>query len=231
MRTTHIALLLSRINNILQKHFMLSFIFLLVSTATFGKDKKALPYVSLTLKDQMVVEGYLRSSLTDRDTLVKISPEMKGKSSKYPLSQIEKLTIRSEMNDSTEMIWIPMCVNNSISGRKGHITDTPTMLLLTYKGKKVNGYMGMKWVLVSPLTGLWEVIPHFYYQLPDTNYGNCFYMARRVIRAQRRKSLIKEFSDFPALVEMLENETIKITDTEEDPMIILKELDKILETE
>ena len=41
--------------------------------------------------------------------------------------------------------------------------------------------------------------------------------------------MINSFKEYPALTEKLENETLSTKDINKDPMLIVKELDKILD--
>lgn len=215
---------------ILKRVFLCSVIFsLIISVCSFGKERKVL-YAILTLKDSTVVKGYLRSSsLTDRDLSVKISPEIDGKSEKYKISNIEKMEIKSENGDSLRGVWRPMFVNNGVGRDKGYIAENPVMLLSIYQGKNVDGYVGMIWCLVDPLSGYWKALPCFYYQLPGMDYANCFLVMKGTFFYRRhKKSLMKEFADYPALVNMLRNDTLQIKDILESPVIVIRELDKII---
>ena len=62
-------------------------VFMVCSVSSAQKPTK----VKLILKDSTVVEGFLRSELSDRDTVVTVSLDAKGKKSKYSLSQVERL--------------------------------------------------------------------------------------------------------------------------------------------
>lgn len=172
----------------------------LATVLSFSKDKKV-PYVILTLKDSTVVEGYLRSSsLTDRDLSIKVNTEIEGKSEKYKICNIEKMEMKLEKNDSLSL-WKPMFVNNGVGKDKGYISENQVMLLSTYRGENVNGYIGQIWCLVNPLTGLWEAVPCFYYQFPDMNYANCFLIIKGIIYNKRiKQNLMKEFANYPELV-------------------------------
>ncbi len=214
---------------ILKRVFLCSVIFSLISVCSFGKERKVL-YVILTLKDSTVVEGYLRSSsLTDRDFSVKISSDIEGKSEKYKIRNIEKMEIKSENGDSISGVWKPMFVNNGVGRYKGYIAENPVMLLSIYQGKNVNGYVGMIWCLVDPLSGYWKVLPCFYYQLPDMDYAKCFLIMKGTLFYKRhKKSLMREFADYPTLVNMLRNDTLQIKEILKSPMIVIRELDKII---
>src|SRR5574344_525993 len=133
-------------------------VFMVCSVSSAQKPTK----VKLILKDSTVVEGFLRSELSDRDTVVTVSPDAKGKKSKYSLSQVERLFLLS-VNDSIKPVEVvPLRVFSSMQSGKGSISDSPRMLLLAYQGKYVNGYIGYVWVYN---TVAWNVEPFAYYKL------------------------------------------------------------------
>jgi hypothetical protein len=195
-----------------------------VCSMSFAKSDSSVK-VKLVLKDSTVVDGYLRSTLTDRDTVIAVSPDAKGKKEKYGISRVEKLLLLSSTDSVKPLECVPLHVFSSMRSGKGSISDSPMMLFLLYKGKHVDGYFGRVWVYNSVA---WNAEPIAYYKLagsqiakPYLNFGTIF-----------RKSIKKmedSFMEYPALVEELENGTLTTKAINDDPMLMVKELDKILD--
>ncbi len=197
---------------------------LMVCSMSFAK--KDLPRVKLMLKDSTAVEGYLRSELSDRDTIIAISSEQKGKKIKYDIKKVEKLLLLAQTDSDKTAECYPIYVYSSMRSGKGSISDHPMMLLLTYQGKNVNGYVGFVWVFNSVA---WNLEPIAYYKLGESQVAKPFLNFGTIFR-KSKSGMINSFKEYPALVEKLENETLSAKDINKDPMLIVKELDKILDS-
>jgi hypothetical protein len=181
--------------------------------------------VKLILKDSTVVEGFLRSELSDRDTVVTVSPDAKGKKSKYSLSQVERLFMLS-VNDSIQPVEVvPLRVFSSMHSGKGSISDSPRMLFIAYQGKHVNGYIGYVWVYNS---AAWNLEPLAYYKLTDSQVARPYLNFGTIFRKSKGK-MADSFEEYPELTEELKNGSLTTKAIKDDPMLIIKELDKILE--
>jgi hypothetical protein len=181
--------------------------------------------VKLLLKDSTVVEGFLRSELTDRDTVVAVSFDAKGKKSKYSFNQVERLFLLSD-NDSIKPVEVvPLHVFSSMHSGKGSISDSPRMLSLAYQGRYVNGYIGFVWVYNSVA---WNVEPLAYYKLTDSQIARPYLNFGTIFRKSKGK-MAQSFEEYPELTKELENGTLTTKAINDDPMLIVKELDKILE--
>lgn len=181
--------------------------------------------VKLILKDSTVVEGFLRSELSDRDTVVTVSPDAKGKKSKYSLSQVERLFMLSD-NDSIKPVEVvPLRVFSSMHSGKGSISESPRMLFIAYQGKHVNGYIGYVWVYN---TLAWNLEPLAYYKLTDSQVARPYLNFGTIFRKSKGK-MADSFEEYPELTEELKNGTLTTKAINDDPMLIVKELDKILE--
>jgi hypothetical protein len=187
--------------------------------------KRDLPKVRLILKDNTKIEGFLRSDLSDRDTAVAISPEQSGKKQKFSTKTIEKLEILPSTDSDKVTEVYPVYVFSSMHSGKGRISDYPMMLILTYKGKNANGYIGRMWVYNSVV---WNLEPIAYYKLsksdvarPYLNFGTVFKKSRNTMK--------NSFEEYPELVQELEDGTLSRDDINKDPMLMVKELDKILD--
>jgi hypothetical protein len=180
---------------------------------------------AIILKDSTVVEGFLRSELSDRDTVVAVSPDAKGKKSKYSLSQVERLFMLS-VNDSIKPVEVvPLRVFSSMHSGKGSISDSPRMLFIAYQGKHVNGYIGYVWVYNS---AAWNLEPLAYYKLTDSQVARPYLNFGTIFRKSKGK-MADSFEEYPELTEELKNGTLTTKAINDDPMLIIKELDKILE--
>ena len=196
-------------------------VFMVCSVSSAQKPTK----VKLILKDSTVVEGFLRSELSDRDTVVTVSPDAKGKKSKYSLSQVERLFMLSD-NDSIKPVEVvPLRVFSSMHSGKGSISDSPRLLLIAYQGKHVNGYIGYVWVYNSVA---WNLEPFAYYKLSDSQVARPYLNFGTIFRKSKSK-MANSFEEYPELTKELENGTLTTKAINEDPMLIVKELDKILE--
>lgn len=196
-------------------------VFMVCSVSSAQKPTK----VKLILKDSTVVEGFLRSELSDRDTVVTVSPDAKGKKSKYSLSQVERLFMLS-VNDSIKPVEVvPLRVFSSMHSGKGSISDSPRMLFIAYQGKHVNGYIGYVWVYNS---AAWNLEPLAYYKLTDSQVARPYLNFGTIFRKSKGK-MADSFEEYPELTEELKNGTLTTKAIKDDPMLIIKELDKILE--
>jgi hypothetical protein len=167
----------------------------------------------------------LRSEFTDRDTVVAVSPDAKGKKSKYSLSQVERLFMLS-VNDSIKPVEVvPLHVFSSMHSGKGSISDSPRMLFIAYQGKHVNGYIGYVWVYN---TAAWNLEPFAYYKLTDSQVARPYLNFGTIFRKSKGK-MADSFEEYPELTEELKNGTLTTKAINDDPMLIIKELDKILE--
>lgn len=179
--------------------------------------------VKLLLKDSTTIEGFLRSKLTDRDTIITVSLDAKGKKSKYSFNQVERLFLLSD-NDSIKPVEVvPLRVFSSMHSGKGSISDSPRMLLLAYQGKYVNGYIGYVWVYNSVA---WNLEPLAYYKLIDSQVARPYLNFGTIFRKSKGK-MANSFEEYPELTEELENGTLTTKAINDDPMLIVKELDKI----
>jgi len=196
-------------------------VFMVCSVSSAQKPTK----VKLILKDSTVVEGFLRSELSDRDTVVTVSPDAKGKKSKYSLSQVERLFMLS-VNDSIKPVEVvPLRVFSSMHSGKGSISESPRMLFIAYQGKHVNGYIGYVWVYN---TVAWNLEPLAYYKLTDSQVARPYLNFGTIFRKSKGK-MADSFEEYPELTEELKNGTLTTKAINDDPMLIVKELDKILE--
>jgi len=196
-------------------------VFMVCSVSSAQKPTK----VKLILKDSTVVEGFLRSELSDRDTVVTVSLDAKGKKSKYSLSQVERLFMLS-VNDSIKPVEVvPLRVFSSMHSGKGSISDSPRMLFIAYQGKHVNGYIGYVWVYN---TVAWNLEPLAYYKLTDSQVARPYLNFSTIFRKSKGK-MADSFEEYPELTEELKNGTLTTKAINDDPMLIVKELDKILE--
>ena len=196
-------------------------VFMVCSVSSAQKPTK----VKLILKDSTVVEGFLRSELSDRDTVVTVSPDAKGKKSKYSLSQVERLFLLS-VNDSIKPVEVvPLRVFSSMHSGKGSISDSPRMLFIAYQGKHVNGYIGYVWVYNS---AAWNLEPLAYYKLTDSQVARPYLNFGTIFRKSKGK-MADSFEEYPELTEELKNGSLTTKAIKDDPMLIIKELDKILE--
>jgi hypothetical protein len=207
----------------MKKILLLLFAVFMVCSASFAK--KGPTKVKLILKDSTVVEGFLRSEFTDRDTVVAVSPEVKGKKSKYSFNQVERLFMLSD-NDSIKPVEVvPLHVFSSMHSGKGSISDSPRMLFIAYQGKHVNGYIGYVWVYN---TVAWNLEPFAYYKLTDSQVARPYLNFGTIFRKSKGK-MADSFEEYPELTEELKNGTLTTKAINDDPMLIVKELDKILE--
>ena len=196
-------------------------VFMVCSVSSAQKPTK----VKLILKDSTVVEGFLRSELSDRDTVVTVSPDAKGKKSKYSLSQVERLFMLS-VNDSIKPVEVvPLRVFSSMHSGKGSISESPRMLFIAYQGKHVNGYIGYVWVYN---TVAWNLEPLAYYKLTDSQVARPYLNFGTIFRKSKGK-MADSFEEYPELTEELKNGSLTTKAINDDPMLIIKELDKILE--
>ena len=196
-------------------------VFMVCSVSSAQKPTK----VKLILKDSTVVEGFLRSELSDRDTVVTVSPDAKGKKSKYSLSQVERLFMLSD-NDSIKPVEVvPLRVLSSMHSGKGSISDSPRLLLIAYQGKHVNGYIGYVWVYNSVA---WNLEPFAYYKLSDSQVARPYLNFGTIFRKSKSK-MADSFEEYPELTEELKNGSLTTKAINDDPMLIIKELHKILE--
>ena len=196
-------------------------VFMVCSVSSAQKPTK----VKLILKDSTVVEGFLRSELSDRDTVVTVSPDAKGKKSKYSLSQVERLFLLS-VNDSIKPVEVvPLRVFSSMHSGKGSISDSPRMLSIAYQGKHVNGYIGYVWVYNS---AAWNLEPLAYYKLTDSQVARPYLNFGTIFRKSKSK-MADSFEEYPELTEELKNGSLTTKAINDDPILIIKELDKILE--
>jgi hypothetical protein len=205
----------------MKKILLLMIVFMVCSMSFAKKPIK----VKLILKDSTVVEGFLRSELSDRDTVVTVSPEAKGKKSKYGLSQVKRLLILSDSASIKTEEVVPLHVFSSMHSGKGSISDSPRMLFLTYPGKHVNGYVGYVWVYN---TVAWNIEPIAYYKLTDSQVARPYLNFGTIFRKSKGK-IADSFEEYPELTEELKNGTLTTKAINNDPMLIVKELDKILE--
>lgn len=207
----------------MKKTFLLIIAVFMVCSASFVK--KTPVKVKLILKDSTIVEGFLRSEFTDRDTVVAVSSEVKGKKSKYSFNQVERLFLLSD-NDSIKPVEVvPLHVFSSMHSGKGSISDSPRMLLIAYQGKHVNGYIGYVWVYNSVA---WNLEPFAYYKLSDSQVARPYLNFGTIFRKSKGK-MADSFEEYPELTEELKNGTLTTKAINDDPMLIVKELDKILE--
>jgi hypothetical protein len=108
---------------------------------------------------------------------------------------------------------------------KGLISDYPMMLLLTYKGKNANGYIGRMWVYNSVV---WNLEPIAYYKLSESDVARPYLNFGTVFK-KSRNTMKNSFEEYPELVQELEDGTLSRDDINKDPMLMVKELDKILD--
>lgn len=181
--------------------------------------------VKLILKDSTVVEGYLRSQMTDRETFIDISPDVKGVKSKYDINQVERLFVLSDIDSIKPAECVPLHVFSSMRSGKGSISDDPRMLFLAYKGKHVNGYVSYIWVYNSVA---WNLEPFAYYKPADSQIARPYLNFGTIFRKSKDK-MANSFEEYPALTEELENGTLTTKAINEDPMLVVRELDKILD--
>jgi hypothetical protein len=179
----------------------------------------------LILKDSIKIEGFLRSNLSDRDTAVAISPEQSGKKQKFSTKTIEKLEILPSTDSDKVTEVYPVYVFSSMHSGKGLISDYPMMLLLTYKGKNANGYIGRMWVYNSVV---WNLEPIAYYKLSESDVARPYLNFGTVFK-KSRNTMKNSFEEYPELVQELEDGTLSRDDINKDPMLMVKELDKILD--
>jgi hypothetical protein len=207
----------------MKKTILLMISLFMICSASFAKNRPV--KVKLILKDSTVVEGFLRSDFTDRDTVVAVSPEVKGKKSKYGYSQVERMFLLSD-NDSIKPVEVvPLHVFSSMHSGKGSISDSPMMLSIAYQGRHVNGYIGYVWVYNSVA---WNVEPLAYYKLTDSQVARPYLNFGTIFRKSKGK-MADSFEEYPELTEELENGTLTTKAINDDPMLVVKELDKILD--
>lgn len=207
----------------MKKTLLLIISVLMICSASSAK--KGPVKVKLLLKDSTVVEGFLRSELTDRDTVVAVSPDAKGKKSKYSFNQVERLFLLSD-NDSIKPVEVvPLRVFSSMHSGKGIIFDSPRMLFLAYQGKYVNGYVGYVWVYN---TVAWNLEPFAYYKLTDSQVARPYLSFGTIFRRSKGK-MANSFEEYPELTKELEDGTLTTKAINDDPMLMVKELEKILE--
>ncbi len=185
----------------------------------------------LVLKDSTVIDGYLRSMPTNVDTTFFFSEKPHSKIKTYWTSRINYLEVvetdEDHYNPSPLVsgfdgylvgIWAPMYVNNEI-GEVGMVRPGLRLLMETYKGKFVNGYLGY-----DHFHGL-----RCYYKLHDRFYAKAFYPLKKM-NDHRKKLLLQEFADYPELINKLSKGEISDGMISDNPFIILNALDKMLGT-
>jgi hypothetical protein len=207
----------------MKKVILLIVAIFMASYVSFAKKDPA--KVKMTLKDSTVVEGYLRSDLSNRETVISVSMEPEGKKVKYDIDKVEKLLLLAETDSSKTIECVPLHVFSSMKSGKGFISDAPMMLFLTYQGKNVNGYVGKVWVYNSVA---WNEEPIAYYKLSDSQVAKPFLNFGTIFR-KSKNTMADSFKEYPALVEELENGTLSTKEINSDPMLMVKELDKILD--
>ena len=207
----------------MKKILLLMIALFMVCCVSFGKKEPT--KVKLVLKDSTVVEGFLRSELTDRDTAVAVSLDAKGRKSKYSFNQVKQLFLLSD-NDSIKPVEVvPLYVFSSMHSDKDGISESPRMLLLVYQGRHVNGYIGYVWVYNSVA---WNLEPFAYYKLTDSLAARPYLNFGTIFRRSKGK-MSDSFEEYPELTEELENGTLTTKAINEDPMLMVRELDKILD--
>ncbi len=207
----------------MKRILVLTVVALMVCGVSFAK--RDLPKVRLILKDSKKIEGFLRSDLSDRDTAVAISPEQSGKKQKFSTKTIEKLEILPSTDSDKVTEVYPVYVLSSMHSGKGRISDYPMMLILTYKGKNANGYIGRMWVYNSVV---WNLEPIAYYKLSESDVARPYLNFGTVFK-KSRNTMKNSFEEYPELVQELEDGTLSRDDINKDPMLMVKELDKILD--
>lgn len=183
----------------------------------------------LVLKDSTVIEGYVRSMPSNVDSTISFSEKPSSKIKRYGASSIDYLKVLeyddkyynpSPHSDNLDAnlvgTWVPMYINNEI-GKVGQVWRGQALLMKTYEGKNVCGFVG------------WD---HFrgyrcYYKLQDKWYAKAFFPLKKMDK-HRKKILLQEFEDYPEMIDKINSGEFSDEAISENPFILLKELDNIL---
>lgn len=186
----------------------------------------------LVLKDQTVVDGYLRSMLSNVDTVILFSEKPNGKKKRYGASNIDRLKVleydskyynssphADQMDANLVGTWVPMYINNEI-GKIGQVWRNQALLMEIYKGNHICGYIG------------WDYFHGYrcYYKLPDKWYAKAFCPLKKMNK-HRKELLLQEFTSYPELTTKISSGAISDNTITENPFVLLWELDKILTAE
>lgn len=170
--------------------------------------------------------------LSNVDSVIFFSEKLPGKKKKYNTSNIDHLQVlvydskyynSSPHSDAIDAnlvgTWFPMYINNEI-GEIGQVRRSQALLMETYKGKKVYGYLG------------WDHWRGFrcYYKLHDKWYAKAFYPLKKTNK-HRKELLLREFTNYPELINKINSREISDDIISDNPFVLLKELDKILDSE
>lgn len=209
---------------------IISTIFMLFfSTIAFAQHGITPQKAQLVLKDSTVIEGYLRSMPSNVNSSIFFSEKPSSKIKTYSTDSIDHLEVLeydsklynpSPLSDRLDAnlvgVWVPMYINNEI-GKTGQVWREQALLMKAYEGKNIYGYIG------------WDYFHGYrcYYKLKDNWYAKAFFPLKKMNK-NRQKLLLQEFASYPEIIQKINSGELSDDAISENPFILLKELDSIL---
>lgn len=211
------------------KMIISAIILLVLPIAIYAQHPVTPQKAQLVLKDSTLIEGYLRTMPSNVDSVISLSEKPNSKTKRYGTSRIAYLKVLeyddkfynpSPHSDNLDAnlvgVWVPMYINNEI-GEVGQVWRDQALLMKTYEGKNVCGFIG------------WD---HFrgyrcYYKLPNNWYAKAFFPLKKMDK-HRKKILLQEFEKYSEIVNKINSGELSDKAISENPFILLKELDEIL---
>lgn len=96
--------------------------------------------VVLTLKDGTVVDGYIRSSLNDCASSVKVSSGYNGALTTYKAADLVSLVYPATVSDPQDIVWRPVFLKRKFSAKKEKMSKSPVLLRVVDNGDNVTYY-------------------------------------------------------------------------------------------
>ncbi len=216
------------------KQLILIIACLICGLSTFAKEDPEEYRVLVFKTDGTVFEGYNETKFTNyfrpKVTKVSISREFKGETEKFTGEEVKRVVFNCTMNDSMPVIFDAVKAQSKMPN---YFSKNPKpyketiFLRLVYDGVNIKGYAMP--IMDSTYTPSMTVVHYtwrYFYLTKDGEYAKVYWDDTDGIIPSMKKVMKFYLREFPALVEMIDNEELTPTMFRDNPAIVYPIMDR-----
>ncbi len=216
--------------------FFILFVFAFPSKS-FSKDnpEEESFIIEVYLKDGTTINGYNRTNFVDGTDELEISTVFNGNTQKYKSELIDSIVFPPTKSDSSRIVWIPLKAHKAPGGMKSLFSrepfhKEPIFLKRVFVGKNIIGYT----LPTTDVTGngystqTYWLVNSYYITEPNLDYAYCYWKSIKGISLTFKAWIKKSFKQYPKMVQLFKDKTIKKQEFIENPSIGFLYLDAII---
>ncbi len=224
--------------SLLTRSILLFILFVLIfPLKSFSKDnaEEESFIIDVYFKDGTTINGYNRTNFVDGTDELEISTVFNGNAQKYKSELIDSIVFPPTESDSSRIVWIPFKAHKAPGGMKSIFSrdpfhKEPIFLKRVFIGKNIIGYT----LPTTDVTGdgyrsqTYWLVNSYYITEPNLDYAYCYWKSIKGISMTFKAWIKKSFKQYPEMVQLFKDKTIKKQEFIDNPSIGFLYLDAII---